>query len=107
MEEDDAPVARVGPVERGADRLGRDQADGAAEQRAEHVRDGDVLEAQLEDDDQQPEDDAESGVENGIAEQRLELKRGIANRRDEEHTREYEPGHDGLPGATTIDAGYE
>ena len=98
VQEDDASVTQVGPVERGADGLGREQTDRAAEQRAEHVRDGDVLEPQLEGDDQQPEDDAENGVENGIAEQRLKLKRGIADRRDEEHTREHEPRHDGLQG---------
>ena len=42
VQEDDAAVAEVGPEQRRADRLGRDQADGAAEQRAEHVRDRDV-----------------------------------------------------------------
>ena len=105
MEEDHAPVTQVGPVERGADGLGRKQTDGAAQQGADHVRDGDVLEAQLECDDQQPQYDAEDRVENGIAEQRLKLKRGITNSRDEEHTCEHEPRHDGLPGSTTIHAG--
>ena len=68
VKEDDASVTQVGPVERGADGLGREQTDGSAQQGADHMRDGDVLEAQLEGDDQQPQYDAENGVENGIAE---------------------------------------
>ena len=98
VQEDDAAVAEVGPVQRGADRLGRAEADGAADQRPEHVRDGDVLEPDLERDDQDAEDQAEGGFGSGAADEGLELVGGVADGRDEQDTREHEPGHEGLPG---------
>ncbi len=105
MQEDDASVAQVGPIERGADGLRGKQTDGSAQERANHVRNGDVLETQFEGNDQQPENHAEDGVENRIIEKRPELKCGITDGRDEQDTREYEPRHDGLQGSGTIHYG--
>jgi len=51
------------------------QAHGSAKQRADHVRDGDVLEAQFEGNDQQPENDAEDGIKKRVTEKRPELER--------------------------------
>ena len=98
VQEDHALVAEIRPVERRADRLGRQQADGAAEQRAEHVRDRRRLEPELEDDDQQAEDEPERDVERAESgAERLELVRRIADRRYEQNTRQCEPRHCGLP----------
>ena len=49
MQEGDALVAVVDPEQRRADALGQQQADGAAEKRAEHVGDRGVAQLPLED----------------------------------------------------------
>ena len=49
MQERDALVAGVNPEQRRADALGEQQADRAAEQRAQHVRDRGVAELPFED----------------------------------------------------------
>ena len=51
VEERDARVAGVGPEERRADRLGQPEADRAADQRAEQVRDLGLAQPRLDDDD--------------------------------------------------------
>ncbi len=60
MQEGDALVAVIDPEQRGADALGQQQADGAADEGAEHVRDGGVAQLPLEDHRQQRQADAEA-----------------------------------------------
>jgi hypothetical protein len=100
VEEDHPLVAEIRPIERGADCPRRQQTDGAAEQRADQVRDRRRLQPQLEDNDQQAEDDSECDVEKGgVRAEGLELRRRITNRRYEQNTGQCEPRHRVLPGA--------
>ena len=57
-------------------------------QRAEHVRDGAVLEANLKADDRQAEHDAEERVDDRTADQRLQLVGGVADRSNKKKTGE-------------------
>ena len=59
MQERDALIAVIDPEQRGADALGQQQADGAADEGAEHVRDGGVAQLPFEDHRQQRQADAE------------------------------------------------
>ena len=54
VKERDAGIARVRPEERGADRLGQAEADGAADQRAEEVGDLRLAQPRLDADDDRP-----------------------------------------------------
>ena len=75
MQEDNAPVTEVGPVQRCANRLGRREPDRASEDGADHVRDRDVLEPHLERDNERTEHRAELEVRKRPAGKRLELER--------------------------------
>ena len=88
VQEDDAVVGGVGPEQRGADRLGEAEADGAADQRAEQVGDFGGTQTRFHQHDQQPEAQAEPDVQ---VERRAERPRQDRCVHDREH--EQRPGH--------------
>jgi hypothetical protein len=60
VQEDDAMIVDVSPVERRADGLGRAETDGAAKEAPQHVRHRDVLETLLEEDDERAKSQAKA-----------------------------------------------
>ena len=62
MQERDARIARVGPEERRADRLGQSETDRAADERAEEVGDLGFAQPRFDADDHQAEQRADDGV---------------------------------------------
>ena len=104
VQKHDPAAAEIRPVQGGADRLGNRQPDRAAEQRAEHVGDGGVLEPDLEADNQGTDHDTEQQVRDETAVHGLELMCRIADSSHEEKAREHEPRHDRNPQGQTPDA---
>ena len=97
MQKHDPAAAEVRPVQRGPDRLGNRKPDGAAEQRAEHMRDGRILEPDLEPDNQGADHDTEQEVRDETAVHRVELMCRVRDSRHEKKPREHEPRHDRTP----------
>jgi hypothetical protein len=64
----------------GANGFGGAQADGAPQQRAKHVRHGDVLETLLEKDHERAETDAKPEARNRLVAERLQLVCRVADR---------------------------
>src|ERR1051325_6494238 len=93
VQEDDAVVVDVRPVERRADRLRRAKADSATEQAAEHVRHGDMLQTLLEKDHQRAEADADSETFKRFVTQRLQLIGRVADLKEKKKPREHRPHH--------------
>ena len=91
---DNALVVEVGPVQRLPDRPGCAQANGAPEQRSEHVRHRPVLETDLEGDDHQAEHDAEERVDDRSTRQRRQLEGRVAYRSNTKKAGEQKPGHE-------------
>ena len=93
MQERDALIAVIDPEERRADALGQQQADGAAEQRAEQLRDRRLAQLPFEDDRHGGQAEAQPDVDQRIGAERPQHERGIGHRADEREPDEYEPGH--------------
>ena len=87
----------IEPQQRGADALGEQQAGGAADERAEQVRDRRVAQLPLEDHGQQRQPDPERHVDRNVAAKRLQHERRVRNRPDKREARDDEPGHMKLP----------
>ncbi len=84
VQEHDARVPDIGPVHRGADRLGRGQPDRAAEQRAQQVRHRQIAQAGFDADDDEPHGKADRRVDDGAAGDRVQLRGRIDEGRDED-----------------------
>ena len=77
----------IGPEECRADALCQQQADGAADECAEHVRDGGVAQLPLEDQRQRREPETEHDVDRRPAAKRPKHEGRIRHRADEKHAR--------------------
>ncbi len=94
MQEDDAVVAKVGPVQCVAEDFCRPEPDRASEQRAEHVCDRCGPEPHFEENDQHREHEAEHNIRHQTTlGEGMRLICRIADRRNKDRTREDEPGH--------------
>ena len=94
MQERDALVAVIDPEQRGADALGQQQAGGAADEGAEHVRDGGVAQLPFESTtDSSASATPKATLIAGSVAQRPQHERGVRHCPDKAKPREYEPGH--------------
>ena len=94
MEERYPGITRVRPEQGRADALGQHQADGAADERASHVRDRRLAQQPFEDHREQGEAEAEEQVGDERRPEWPEQERRVHDRRCEQQAGKDEPGHD-------------
>ncbi len=93
MEKHDPAIARVGPEQRRTDRLRESEADCAADQRAEQIRDFGVPEARLDPHDQNAQAGANKEIDERARAEGTCQNRRVCDRGDEESAGEEEPRH--------------
>ena len=93
MQERDALIAVIDPEQRLADALGQQQADGAAEKRAEQLGDRGVAELPFEADREHRQAETHPDVDQGVGAKRPQHEGGRGHCADEREPDEYEPGH--------------
>ena len=87
MQERDPLIAVIDPEQRGADALRKQQARGAANEAAEHVRDGGITQLPFEADRQQRQADAERHIESGIIPEGTQHEGGVRHRSENQSAR--------------------
>ena len=100
VQEDDAVIGRVGPEQRGADRLGQTEADGAADERAKQIGHLRLPQPRFDDHDQRAERRADDDIDDEQLMERPEKRRGPGDGGDETRASDDMPGHG-------YDSGYE